>query len=24
VGCWIMAHQPVGQRTPEPFWHLDV
>ncbi len=24
VGCWIMAHQLVGQRTPEPFWHLDV
>jgi hypothetical protein len=24
VGCWIMAHQPVGQLTTEPFWHLDV
>ncbi len=25
VGCWIIAHQPVGQLTrPETFWHLDV
>jgi quercetin dioxygenase-like cupin family protein len=24
VGCWIMAHQPVGQLTRDPFWHLDV
>jgi len=25
VGCWIIAHQPVGQlNTPETFWHLDV
>jgi quercetin dioxygenase-like cupin family protein len=25
AGCWIIAHQPVGQLTrPETFWHLDV
>ena len=25
VGCWIIAHQPIGQLTkPETFWHLDV
>jgi hypothetical protein len=25
VGCWINAHQSVGQLTkPEIFWHLDV
>src|SRR6202048_637913 len=25
VGCWIIAHQPVGQlNKPETFWHLDV
>lgn len=25
VGCWIMAHEPVGQLTrSEIFWHLDV
>ena len=24
VGCWIMAHRPVGQLITEPFWHLDV
>ncbi|HXO72078.1 MAG TPA: hypothetical protein VN838_24205 [Bradyrhizobium sp.] len=24
VGCWIIAHQPVGRHTkPETFWHLD-
>ena len=24
VGCWIIAHQPVGQLTSETFWYLDV
>jgi quercetin dioxygenase-like cupin family protein len=25
VGCWIIAHEPVGQLTVSPvFWHLDV
>lgn len=25
VGCWIIAHQSVGQlNKPETFWHLDV
>ena len=25
IGCWIIAHQSVGQLTrPETFWHLDV
>jgi quercetin dioxygenase-like cupin family protein len=25
VGCWIIAHQPVGQLTaPQAFWHLDI
>ena len=25
VGCWIIAHQPVGQlNKSETFWHLDV
>ena len=25
LGCWIIAHQPVGQLSkPETFWHLDV
>jgi hypothetical protein len=25
VGCWIIAHQPVGQLVKtETFWHLDV
>jgi quercetin dioxygenase-like cupin family protein len=24
LGCWIMAREPVGQLTSEPFWHLDV
>lgn len=24
VGCWIIAHQPVGQLTPQTFWYLDV
>ena len=25
VGCWIIAHQSVGQLAkPETFWHLDV
>ncbi len=24
VGCWIIAHQPVGQLTSPSFWHLDV
>jgi quercetin dioxygenase-like cupin family protein len=24
VGCWIIAHQPVGQfAAPHTFWHLD-
>ena len=24
VGCWIIAHQPLGQFTqPQTFWHLD-
>jgi hypothetical protein len=24
VGCWIIAHQSVGQlNKPETFWHLD-
>jgi len=23
VGCWIIAHQPVGQLTPQTFWYLD-
>src|SRR5688572_1837575 len=23
VGCWILAHQPLGEmRHPEVFWHL--
>jgi quercetin dioxygenase-like cupin family protein len=24
VGCWIIAHQPIGQLTGQTFWHLDV
>jgi quercetin dioxygenase-like cupin family protein len=24
VGCWIIAHQPMGQLAPQTFWHLDV
>jgi len=24
VGCWIIAHQPVGQLTSQSYWHLDV
>lgn len=24
VGCWIVAHQPIGQLTADTFWHLDV
>ena len=25
LGCWIIAHQPVGQLSkPETFWHLDI
>jgi hypothetical protein len=24
VGCWIVAHQPVGQLTTQTFWYLDV
>ena len=24
VGCWIIAHQPVGQLTAQTFWYLDV
>lgn len=24
VGCWIIAHQPVGRLPSESFWHLDV
>ena len=25
VGCWIIAHQPLGQLPqPQTFWHLDV
>jgi quercetin dioxygenase-like cupin family protein len=25
VGCWIIAHEPVGSLTESPvFWHLDV
>jgi hypothetical protein len=24
VGCWIIAHQPIGQiNKAETFWHLD-
>ena len=23
VGCWIIAHQPVGQLTSPTFWYLD-
>ncbi len=23
VGCWIIAHQPVGQLTGQTFWYLD-
>ena len=25
VGCWIVAHEPVGElNEPQVFWHLDV
>jgi quercetin dioxygenase-like cupin family protein len=25
VGCWILAHPPIGQLTqPQTFWHLDL
>jgi hypothetical protein len=25
VGCWIVAHEPVGRiNEPQVFWHLDV
>jgi quercetin dioxygenase-like cupin family protein len=24
LGCWIIAHQPVGKVTSQPFWYLDV
>jgi quercetin dioxygenase-like cupin family protein len=23
VGCWIIAHEPVGRLTAAPFWYLD-
>jgi quercetin dioxygenase-like cupin family protein len=24
VGCWIIAHQPIGQMTTQILWYLDV
>jgi len=24
VGCWIVAHEPLGKLAAEVFWHLDV
>lgn len=24
VGCWIIAHDPIGQLPSQPFWYLDV